>query len=302
MDRTNRTEENKGHGNTEIMPLLRKEQAPSYQYWIFVWNNYEIEQIAPFLSILEHECEWYLFQEEKGESGTIHLQGTLRLKKRQRLTALKKWSNKIHWEPTKSISKSIVYSSKMETRFGKQWAKGIEIPREIKVCEPYGWQLEVMDIIKSEPDERTIHWFWEPNGKMGKSQLCKYLVVKHKALICSGKKSDIFHSISKNKIRDLIVLDLPRSLEDKFISYGAIEQIKNGLIFSGKYDSVQLVFPIPHVIVFANNPPDMSQMSRDRWHIVRISPQEGVSNLEPPFTIESEGEEDVVPLGPTWLH
>ena len=37
----------------------------------------------------------------------------------------------------------------------------------------------VVDILKTEPDERTIHWFWEPKGNVGKTTLCKWLVVKH---------------------------------------------------------------------------------------------------------------------------
>lgn len=69
--------------------------------------------------------------------------------------------------------------------------------------------------------------------------------------------------------RKLIVVDCPRSQQD-YINYGAIEQIKNGLIFSGKYEGTQLVFNSPHVIVFANEPPDYSKMSMDRWNVVQI--------------------------------
>ena len=39
----------------------------------------------------------------------------------------------------------------------------------------------VVDILKTEPDERTIHWFWEPKGNVGKTTLCKWLVVKRGA-------------------------------------------------------------------------------------------------------------------------
>jgi len=49
-----------------------------------------------------------------------------------------------------------------------------------------------------------------------------------------------------------------------------LESIKNGLFFSGKYESTQVVMNSPHLIIFANEPPDKSKMSADRWHIVRI--------------------------------
>jgi hypothetical protein len=52
-----------------------------------------------------------------------------------------------------------------------------------------------------------------------------------------------------------------------YIDYGAIEQIKNGLVTQG----TRLVFNCPHVIVFSNSEPDRETMSADRWNIVRIN-------------------------------
>lgn len=257
--------------NGSIDPMdQRKPRGSMTKYWVFTWNNYTQIDIPPFTIILDNECEWYLFQEETGENGTPHLQGTICLKKKQRLSALKKWVASIHWEPTKAIKASLLYSSKIATRSGKVYAKNIDIPPEIKVQQPRGWQLEVMEIIQNEPDDRTIHWFWERNGNVGKTSLCKFLVVKHNALMLTGKSNDMYHAINNNPTkRQLILVDVPRSSQD-YINYGAIEQIKNGLVFSGKYDSCQLVFNCPHIIVFANEPPNYAKLSKDRWHIVEI--------------------------------
>ena len=49
-----------------------------------------------------------------------------------------------------------------------------------------------------------------------------------------------------------------------------IESIKNGLVFSGKYEGAQLIFNRPHVICFSNSLPDTTMMSADRWKIVNI--------------------------------
>ena len=255
-------------GNTKNCRVNSERQ---YNYWCFTLNNYTNEQSEQLEHILKSECRWFIFQEEKGEEGTPHLQGIVNLAKKQRLTGLKKIDPRIHWEPTKSVKASIAYCIKNETRCGRQWIHGIEVPEEIEVEKPKGWQLHVMDIINSKPDKRTIHWFWESVGGVGKSELCKYLVVKHNALMLTGKSNDMYNMLAKHPTRrKLIICDIPRS-SIGYINYAAIEQIKNGLVFSGKYEGTQLVFNTPHVIVFANEAPDYSQMSGDRWNVVNIT-------------------------------
>lgn len=261
-----------GDGNTRNITVKQDIQRI---FWCFTLNNYSIDDIEILETVFKSLCKWYIFQEEIGEEGTPHLQGTLSLLQKSRLTELKHINPKIHWEPTKSVKSSIAYCQKTETRraHSKVYTFNIEIPKEINVEEPRGWQLQVIQIINTKPDCRSIHWFWEPNGNVGKSTLCKYLVVKHKALILTGKSSDMFHQILKCKDDPkLIICDIPRqSLE--YINYGAIEQIKNGLIFSGKYEGGQRVFDPPHVICFANEPPKMSAMSLDRWKVTEITIQ-----------------------------
>lgn len=259
--------ERETRGNTET----RVKQSNQAAYWCFTFNNYDLESLERIESVFKHECKWFIFQEETGTEGTKHLQGIIALQGRgKRLTELKKIDNRIHWEPTKSVSASIAYCSKFETRTGKIYSHGIELPEQLDIDEPYGWQTQVLDIISTKPDKRTIHWFWEPNGNVGKTTLCKYLVCKHNALMLTGKSNDMYHMISKypNK-RKIIIIDVPRSSKE-FINYGAIEQIKNGLIFSGKYEGSQIVFNCPHVICFANEEPQKEKLSNDRWNIIEI--------------------------------
>jgi len=265
----------KGEGGNTKTPSLLNYQTP---FWFFTYNNYTFETIETIETILKHECKWFIFQEEKGAEGTPHLQGTICLKQKQRLSYIAKFDPKIHWEPTKSIKKSIEYCTKYESRAGKIYSMGIDVPKQATVEEPYGWQLEVMKALEEKPDKRTIHWYWEPDGNVGKSTFSKYLVVKKNALMLTGKSADMYHMLSKypNK-RDLIVVDVPRSSKE-FINYGAIEQIKNGLVFSGKYEGSQLVFDSPHVVCFANQEPSIDKMSADRWHIVQINKHKEVAN------------------------
>lgn len=245
-----------------------------YSYWCFTYNNPVDGTGEQLCHTLRAECDWFVFQEETGKEGTKHFQGTLKLKKRQRLTEIRRFDPNIHWEPTKSVNASKVYCTKNETRTGPIYTHGVEVPWQPKIMSfvPYGWQTQVIDIIRTEPDERTIHWFWESKGGLGKTTLCKYLVAKHNAIIVSGKGTDIFHALSKHKPQDIkiVVIDIPRSQLD-YVSIGAIEKVKDGLFQSGKYEGCTMLYDCPHVFIFANAAPKKEDFSEDRWHIVEIT-------------------------------
>jgi len=266
-------EEGENETNVEINDKIlydETDKTKEAKYWCFTFNNYNKANIGQLENIFKHECEWYIFQEETGEeSGIRHLQGICYFKKKKRLTALKKYNKAPHWRITRSVTASIAYCTKQETRTGDIYSYNVDIPEDIEIEEPYGWQLQVLDIINTKPDKRTIHWFWEPNGKMGKTTLCKYLFVKHKALFLSGKSNDMFHIIAKAKNRKVMIINIPR-VSKGYINVSALESIKDGFICSGKYESCNIAFNCPHVIVFANEPPKTELMSKDRWHIVRI--------------------------------
>lgn len=257
-----------------IVGVSKEKQGAPRKYWCFTLNNYLPTDPHLLETLMKHEVSWYIFQEEVGESGTPHLQGAIALLREQRLSALKKWNPKIHWQPAKSATASMTYCQKYQSGTGNLYSYGVEIPPRVRTLEPRGWQLQVMALIKDEPDLRTIHWFWEPTGQVGKTTLCKYLVVNHDALILSGKSNDMYHILAKfPHKRNLILVDVPRRSYE-YVNYAAIENIKNGLICSGKYDGTQLAFNCPHVIVFANEPPQRQHMSEDRWNIVRINPND----------------------------
>lgn len=137
------------------------------------------------------------------------------------------------------------------------------------------WQNDLFEILDNPPDQRKIHWYWEPQGNCGKSTFCKYLVLEYGAVIGDGKMADVFY-ILKNKMVDdafdkeyIIVLDLPRTSMEH-VNYGMIERLKNGMFLAGKFESSMLFIKTPHIIVFANERPAYEKMSADRWHVVEI--------------------------------
>lgn len=259
-----------GEGNTGSPHPKRR-----YRNWFFTINNYS-EMDIHCTEKLEN-CE-YAFQEECGESGVRHLQGVICWKSARTFSRMKQINPRAHWEICRNKKAAIKYVTKLDTRAGKVYTNmEIKIPRIIydkyEECTPYDWQTDIMEIIKGKVDDRKVYWYWESRGGVGKSCFTRHLILKHNALAIGSKARDIRYAISefvKKHDLKLVVIDIPRSSYNN-VSYKAIEEIKNGFFFSGKYESNMCVFNIPHVIVFANFKPQVEQMSQDRWCIVEIS-------------------------------
>lgn len=140
------------------------------------------------------------------------------------------------------------------------------------------WQKEILDKIQLKADFRDILWVWEPEGNTGKTYLAKYLHYFYGAIITGGKGEDMKHAIARWKeitghYPVTIIIDLARSDNISKDGYKTIEEMKNALFFSGKYQSgmVASVNP-PHIIIFANIPPTKKHMSLDRWDVRKINP------------------------------
>lgn len=143
---------------------------------------------------------------------------------------------------------------------------------------PYGWQTEILEILGREPDDRTIHWWYEKIGKFGKTTLVKYLMANwpEKYYVCSdlGYTKDaaeiIRSAFDSGWDGHCFILNLPRAMEDKDFIYQSIEAIKDGLVTATKYKGKTMIFDCPHVVVFANWRPHTFLMSLDRWQIHEI--------------------------------
>lgn len=246
-------------------------QISPAKHWVFTLNNHTEKDIT-FLM----ECssiEQLSMQEETGESGTPHLQGYLKFVTKKRPLSVFGQHFKAHWEKCKYVGASIVYSQKADTRTGRQFVRNLRIVKELKCLKReqlYPWQLSIVEQIEKEPDNRTINWFWETEGNRGKSALVRYLVIKHKALLVSGKGADIKFLISQQvQPPNLIIYDIPRTAEN-YINYTALEEIKNGVFCSPKYETKMCVINPPHIVCFANFEPMYENVSLDRWNVVNI--------------------------------
>jgi len=246
-------------------------------HWCFTLNNPEKEDFAEICSIGSNCSKVLIMQEETGENGTPHIQGYFAFKKKIRPKNL--FNRKIHWEKCRNPSAAREYCQKDDTRTGRRCrmmdGKEAMIRSLEDKFEPYPWQQEVIDLVRTEPDKRSIHWFWEKDGGTGKSTLCKHIVKKFNAIMVTGKAADMKCAIAKRfevtgAGYDVVIVNLPRSFNKEYLSYTGLEEIKDGLFFSGKYESGMVITDCPHLIVFANEPPDTSKMSADRWVIKNL--------------------------------
>lgn len=251
--------------------------------WCFTWNNYTNDDIKYIEDEFKKECHSYkyVFQEEIGDSGTPHVQGCFYSKEPIRFETVKNMLPKCHIEPCKKWKKSIEYCSKPETRNGKVYHNIKDlvikyIPKDpLKGKELYEFQKNIIDIINGEPDDRTIRWYYDENGCKGKSALCKHLIINRKDIIvCSGKVADVKYGITKYIEKygigpRIIIFDFVRSNEE-YISYEALESVKNGYFYNTKYESEMVCYEYPHVICMANFKPDVAKLTADRWIINEI--------------------------------
>lgn len=247
-----------------------KKRVSASKRWCFTYNN-PIEDWENVMAPGLEGCRW-IVGEEVGESGTFHLQGYVEFPIKVRPVGYKGFPEQIAWFKCKGDRKeNIVYCSKEGIVHGN-----LRPLREAVCPELRGWQLEVLNELKREPDDRSIHWCWSYSGKMGKSSFCKYLCMKEEALICSGKAADMKFMIAKYVEKNgegprVVVFDVPRSMSG-YLSYSGIEEIKNGCFASSKYESQMVITAHPHVVVCANFHPDMNNefMSRDRFVVKNV--------------------------------
>jgi len=168
--------------------------------------------------------------------------------------------------------------------------KAVANPRD-SIEKLYTYQEDVLHMLESPPDSRKIQWYWEGGregcprgGNVGKSALCKIIVLEKAALYMSGAKegcicavADWINGDAERKVDpkplDVVIFDIPRCNVGG-VSYSAIEGIANGMVFNAKYHSGMAVFNRPHIVVFANTPPNWEKLSDDRWEVCEIVPGE----------------------------
>jgi len=267
------------------MTVDKAQKVPSGRRFLGTYNNYktsDLVDIPAWLSSLT-KCLW-VFQQEIGESGTPHLQLYVEFKTPRQYT----WQDRyptIHWEKCKGTPEECVaYCTKVETRDPSVRSNGWftnrkDIEEEVDDWlageEFYPWQSDLKAILlgdrKTKKARRVVYWVVDEQGGQGKTAFVRHMVLKHSAMMADGKASDVKFLLAATKPKPKIVLwNLVRTQEG-FVSYSAIEAVKDGAFVSTKYECAGVMFNAPHIVIFANFAPDRSALSEDRWIVWDLS-------------------------------
>ncbi|KAH3697560.1 hypothetical protein DPMN_085063 [Dreissena polymorpha] len=102
---------------------------------------------------------------------------------------------------------------------------------------------------------------------IAKTYLGQYLAAMHGAIVLeNGHTKDLSSAYNAEPI---VVFNYPRSQEGS-INYHFLELLKDGCIFSSKYESRVKTFTPPKVVCFANFPPMRDALSADRWWLFKV--------------------------------
>ena len=136
------------------------------------------------------------------------------------------------------------------------------------------WQLKLIEELAKNPDDRKVTWIVDEAGNSGKTFLTKYLLTQGECMRYeNGKSADVKFAYDGQRI---CVFDLSRS-QETHVNYEVIKSVKNGVVFSTKYESAMKVFKTPHVVIMANFGPDRSKMSEDRWDVRWLGREDNLS-------------------------
>lgn len=237
--------------------------------WCFTWNNYPEDGLETLETKFQGLGAKYRIGKEVGElNDTPHLQGYLEAP--TKIRPIEKFGIKeIHWEKAKgNREQNLTYCGKEGSFVGNL--------QEIYKPKMYGWQEEVVRLADVPCDRRSVYWFWEETGNVGKSDAVTWLVQNKEAVKIAGKAADMKFAVTMCKTPpEIIVMDIPRSAAG-YVSYTGLEEVMGQVIASTKYESKMYVKNHSKVFVFANFEPNPGEeMSRDRFKVYHIREMQG---------------------------
>ncbi len=173
---------------------------------------------------------------------------------------------------------------------------------EIALLELNDDQHIWLDHVMNQGD-RKITWVTDYKGGTGKSTFCKWLhIVKGAQMMPMRTKAVNF----LYKGAEYVCFDIVRTIDEKTVSYQAIEETKDGYMASDKYEGREMLFKPPKVIVMSNFYPEVYKMTMDRWDIIEVQeknreigectlvPVKGIIDRRPEWTGMDDGGTNVL--------
>lgn len=131
------------------------------------------------------------------------------------------------------------------------------------------WQAALNECLRLPPGDREILFVVDKKGNHGKTWFSRYyasLFPQDTCILQMGKKADMAYALPVN-LRVLFV-DVTRQ-QVEHMNYSFLESVKDGLVFSTKYESRMKLYGPVHVVVMMNQEPDTNMLSEDRYRFIR---------------------------------
>ena len=146
------------------------------------------------------------------------------------------------------------------------------IKQQLKNMELRNWQKWVVAMLEFQGD-RKILFVVDQVGGLGKTWLTKWYHVNLQAAVyTTTKRGDVAYAYNGEST---VIFDLSRSQLEK-MNYDTLESIKNGMIFSTKYESRLKLYMPPRMIVCMNKRPELHKnLSDDRLEMLWFKNDDG---------------------------
>lgn len=283
------------YNTTEDRSLKKSEDNKKYRSkrWVFNLHKPQEEEWLALKKILDSNVvQSAVVSFEHGATGnTPHIQGYL--ERHERIYG-RKWlgNDRADIRAARGSTRACIrYTCGVDKEHelnNIMYLKKIEMPRDmIKpdvfiLKDLYPFQRIIWNICNRNPHHRMIYWIFDESGSKGKTEIGRLLSYTRGAIILSGGREHIKHGIvnfmshKHSKYPRIMIIDLAREDQSK-ISFAAIEDVKNRLFFSTRYDSkgVKGINNV-HIIIFSNSKPayynnkQRLNFSLDRWCVLRI--------------------------------
>lgn len=139
---------------------------------------------------------------------------------------------------------------------------------QFQLGTPSAWQQVLEEHLNGPADDRQVLFYVDEEGGKGKSWFQRYYLTKHPhdaQVLTIGKRDDLAYAVKTTT--KVFMFNVPRQGME-FLQYTILEQLKDRMVFSPKYQSETKLFSHNvHVVVFSNEYPDHNKMSADRYVI-----------------------------------
>ena len=246
-------------------------------------------------------CKKWVFQLEKGESGTPHFQARIHLIQKKTmaglLTDFKQGNGPINeiggrWSVTSGAvhaGNKFNYVQKSDRVAGPwrdtDWVEPPVLTRQLRTFlshTQYDWQKTVEDWT-TQVDDRSIKVIYDTWGNAGKSVFSEYLEYIGRAFELPPMRAmeDIMQFCFSFPAQKVYLIDMPRGMKKDKLGefYAGLECLKNGVCYDKRYAGKKRRFDRPQIIVFTNCIPKLELMTKDRWEIFSMGQDHALSDI-----------------------